>query len=146
MADADAGLGLERAMFSLRSNGSQTTRSPSVRSRNRGGRPPLPAILRRTRTINVALTEDEYAALRRKALAAALRPAEALRELALRGEVREATPRLNAQAWAHLGKFQGAVSRLLAIAGERIDEQDRALIESLHAEIRALRLALVRTA
>jgi len=132
------------AMFRLRRNNETAAQLASLAARKRGGRPRLAPSAKRSRHVNVSLSSDEYALLIHRALECGLRPAEALRTLALQRKVPTSIPRLNAQMWSKLGALQGATTLLLCCR-VGISDADRKLIFTLLSAVKKVRLALVST-
>lgn len=117
-----------------------------VASPGRGGRPKGdPAQLRAT-TIGVRVSDAEYAALRERAAAMGLTPAQWLREAGLRRRLPPPpVPAINRAQYAELARLSANLNQLtrMAHAGRAVTIADGLLVR-LSDQVKALRRALVR--
>ena len=120
-------------------------REPSAAPKRRGGRPRGDPLALRTETIGVRVSAAEYAALRAKAEAMAMTPAQWLREAAL---TRRLPPppvaAINGEQYEELGRLAANLNQLtrLANSNQQVTVAD-ALLRKLSGEVTRLRFALV---
>ena len=113
--------------------------------RGRGGRPKKAAEQLRGQTIGVRVSESEYVALRAKAEAMAMSPAQWLREAALSRQLpKPPVPAVNRESYAELARLASNLNQLTRLAHEgqfvMVAEQ---LLESMTQELSKLRLTLL---
>ena len=119
--------------------------SASPGPKRRGGRPRGVAADLRTATIGVRVSAAEYAALRIKAEAMAMTPAQWLREAALTRRL--PTPpvsAINREQYAELARLAANLNQLTRLAneGDRVTVAT-ALLAKLQTELSRLRLQLI---
>jgi hypothetical protein len=111
----------------------------------KGGRPKNDPNAVRTATIGVRVSEREYAQLREKADQLGISPARWLREAALARRLPPPpVPAINREEYAELARLTGNLNQLARAANEgRAVSVSTPLLESLMAEVKRLRLALI---
>jgi hypothetical protein len=99
----------------------------------------------RTATIGVRVSPGEYEALRAKASAMGMAPAEWLRHAALdRRLPSPPVPAVNVAQYGELGRLAGNLNQALRLVhGGQLPEGLQPLLEALGEEVRQLRLALL---
>lgn len=113
--------------------------------RRRGGRPKGDPAAVRVETIGVRVSADEYAALKVKAEAMGMTPAQWLREAALTRRLPSPpVPAVNLAEYAELARLAGNLNQLarLGNSGGPVSVTDSLLVE-LVDEVRRLRLGLI---
>ena len=113
--------------------------------RRRGGRPKGDPAAVRVETIGVRVSVDEYAALKVKAEAMGMTPAQWLREAALTRRLPSPpVPTINREEYAELARLAGNLELLarLSNSGEPVVVADSLLVELID-EVRRLRLGRV---
>ena len=113
--------------------------------RRRGGRPKGDPAAVRVETIGVRVSMDEYAALKFKAEAMGMTPAQWLREAALTRRLPSPpVPTINREEYAELARLAGNLNQLarLSNSGEPVVVADSLLAEMID-EVRRLRLGLI---
>lgn len=110
----------------------------------KGGRPKSPPDKVRTATIGVRVTPSEYAELRAKAERMGMTPGQWLRTAALTRRLPPPpVPEANRAEYVQLGRLAGNINQLLRLAYAGSVSVDSGLLESVAAEVRRLRLALL---
>lgn len=119
--------------------------APPPPRRGRGGRPRSDPATVRTATIGVRVSPGEYEALRAKASAMGMAPAEWLRHAALdRRLPSPPVPAVNVAQYGELGRLAGNLNQALRLVhGGQLPEGLQPLLEALGEEVRQLRLALL---
>ena len=122
-----------------------TLEAPAAPPKRRGGRPRGDPEALRTATIGVRVSAGEYAALRAKAEAMAMTPAQWLREAALSRRL-PAPPvaAINGEQYEELGRLAANLNQLTRLA--HVNQQvvvAEALLRKLSGEVTRLRFALV---
>ena len=122
-----------------------TLEAPAGPAKRRGGRPRGDPEALRTATIGVRVSEAEYAALRTKAEAMAMTPAQWLREAALSRRL-PAPPvaAINGEQYEELGRLAANLNQLTRLA--HVNQEvvvAEALLRKLSGEVTRLRFALV---
>ena len=113
--------------------------------RRRGGRPKGDPAAVRAETIGVRVSADEYAALKVKAEAMGMTPAQWLREAALTRRLPSPpVPAINLEEYAELARLAGNLNQLTRRVNlsEPVVVTDSLLVE-LSDEVRRLRLGLI---
>ena len=113
--------------------------------RSRGGRPKGDPAAVRTSTIGVRVSEDEYAALRTKAVQMGMTPAQWLRQAALTRRLPSPpVPAINREHYAELARLAANLNQLsrLANQGQSVTV-DQSFLQALATEVSQLRLALI---
>ena len=124
---------------------SELLREPASPPKRRGGRPRSDPLALRTETIGVRVSTAEYAALRAKAEAMAMTPAQWLREAALTRRLPSPpVAAINGEQYGELGRLAANLNQLtrLANSNQQVTVAD-ALLRKLTDEVTRLRLALV---
>jgi len=118
------------------------------RPKRRGGRPRGAAADVRTATIGVRVSAAEYGALRQRADAMAMTPAQWLREAALTRRLPSPpVSAINREQYAELARLSANLNQLTRLAneGERVTVAT-ALLAKIKAEVSRLRLELIGAA
>ena len=113
--------------------------------RSRGGRPKGDPAAVRTSTIGVRVSEDEYAALRTKAVQMGMTPAQWLRQAALTRRLPSPpVPAINREHYAELARLAANLNQLSRLAnhGQSVTV-DQSFLQALATEVSQLRLALI---
>ena len=126
----------------------EETLSAKPRPKRRGGRPRGSPDALRTATIGVRVSAGEYSALRLKADAMAMSPAQWLREAALTRRLPSPpVSEINREQYAELARLSANLNQLTRLAneGDRVTVAV-ALLAKLQAEVSRLRLELIGAA